>query len=40
MFSGSTRANYWVTADIATSVNVTYTEGGTWTYGLAAVFQF
>jgi hypothetical protein len=39
-FSGSTRANYWVTEAIATSLTVGYLEGGSWSYGLAAVFRF
>lgn len=39
-FAGTGRANYWVTTGIATSVYVTYAEGGTWTYGLGAVFKF
>lgn len=39
-FSGATRTNFWVTDTIATSATVTYTDGGTWGYGLAAVFQF
>lgn len=39
-FAASGRANYWLTQRIATSVNVIYTEGGSWGYGVAAVFQF
>ena len=39
-FSTSARANFWVTKTIAASANVNYTEGGTWGYGVAAVFQF
>ena len=39
-FATSARANYWVTSAIATSATVTYSEGGTWAYGLAAVFKF
>jgi hypothetical protein len=39
-FSGSTRANYWVTEAIATSLTMGYLEGGSWSYGLAAVFRF
>lgn len=35
-----TRANYWVTTNIATSATVAYTEGGTWTYGLGVVVRF
>ncbi len=39
-FLVSTRANYWVTPTIATSLTVGYVEGGTWNYGVAAVFTF
>jgi hypothetical protein len=39
-FSTGVRANFWVTETIATSASVTYTEGGNWGYGVAAVFQF
>lgn len=35
-----TRANYWVTTNVATSATVAYTEGGTWTYGLGVVVRF
>ncbi|GEM_PF-2705429 len=40
VFGVAARANYWLTPDVATSATVSYTEGGTWTYGVAVVFQF
>lgn len=40
VFGLGARANYWLTSDVATSATLTYTEDGTWVYGLAVVFQF
>lgn len=35
-----TRANYWLTKNLATSVTIAYTESGTWTYSIGVLFQF
>jgi hypothetical protein len=39
-FSASARANFWFTDTFAASLLGTAFEGGTWSYGAAAVFRF
>lgn len=39
-FSASARANYWFTDALAASLTGSAFEGGTWSYGAAAVFRF